>query len=255
VAGRAVTDSARGAELHAQPHAHPKAGPLADRTAVVTGASRGIGAATARGLTLAGARVIGVARSAGVTSSHMIAVRCDLMEPGGVEHVVDAARREFGGAPDILVNNAGAFVVGRVEETPVATFADMMTLNLSVPFALVHAFLPGMRARGRGHIVTVGSIADHVALPGNGAYAATKFGVRGLHEVLRAELSGTGVRATLVSPAAVDTALWDALDPAIRGRFPSREAMLRPDDVAEAVVYAVTRPDRVSIDEIRLAAS
>jgi NADP-dependent 3-hydroxy acid dehydrogenase YdfG len=243
VAGRAVTNSARGTE------------PLADRTAVVTGASRGIGAATARALGLAGARVIGVARTAGVAGSRVIGLRCDLTAPGGVAQVVDAATREFGGAPNILVNNAGAFGVGRVDETSVATFAEMMTLNLSVPFALVHAFLPGMRTRGHGHIVTVGSIADHVALSGNGAYAATKFGVRGLHEVLRIELSGTGVRATLVSPAGVDTSLWDALEPAVRETFPTREAMLRPEDVADAIVYAVTRPDRVGIDEIRLAKS
>lgn len=232
-----------------------RAEPLADRTAVVTGASRGIGAAIAQALSLAGARVIGVARSPGVACPDVIAVRCDLMKPGGIDCVVDTAAREFGGAPDILVNNAGAFVVGRVEETSVATFAEMMTLNLSVPFALVHAFLPGMRSRGRGHIVTIGSIADHVALPGNGAYAATKFGVRGLHEVLRIELHGTGVRVTLVSPSAVDTTLWDALEPAVRVTFPSRDAMLQPGDVADAVVYAVTRPERVGIDEIRLATS
>jgi NADP-dependent 3-hydroxy acid dehydrogenase YdfG len=112
-----------------------------------------------------------------------------------------------------------------------------------------------MRKRGRGDIVTVGSIADHEALPGNGAYAASKFGARGLHEVLRAELAGSGVRATLVSPAAVDTSLWDAIDPGERSRFPSREAMLRADDVADAILYAVTRPARVAIGEIRLAKS
>jgi NADP-dependent 3-hydroxy acid dehydrogenase YdfG len=230
-------------------------GPLADRTAVVTGGSRGIGAATVRALCFAGARVMGIARSAGVVVPGAIAVRCDLMELGGVAWAIEAANHEFGGPPDILVNNAGVFAIGRVDETTVATFAAMLTLNLSVPFALVRAFLPGMRARGRGHIVTVGSIADHVALPGNGAYAATKFGARGLHEVLRSELAGTGVRATLVSPAAVDTTLWDAVDPGTRGMFPAREAMLGPDDVADAIVYAVTRPERVGIDEIRLARS
>lgn len=229
--------------------------PLAGRTAVVTGASRGIGAATAQALSLAGARVMGIARSAGVPVPHVIAVRCDLMEPGGVVWAIEAAEREFGGAPDILVNNAGAFAIARVDETPVATFADMLTLNLTVPFQLIRAFLPAMRARGRGHIVTVGSIADHIGLPGNGAYAATKFGARGLHEVLRSELTGTGVRTTLVSPAAVDTTLWDSLDPAASGGFPARDAMLWPADVADAIVFAVTRPDRVGIDEIRLAKS
>jgi len=238
-----VTDPARGAE------------PLAGRTAVVTGASRGIGAATVQALSLAGARVIGIARTAGIPVPNALAVRCDLMEPGGVLFAIEAAERQFGGAPDILVNNAGAFAIGRVDETPLATFTEMLTLNLTVPFQLVRAFLPAMRARARGHIVTVGSIADHVALPGNGAYAATKYGARGLHEVLRGELTGSGVRTTLVSPAAVDTTLWDALDPATRTMMPARDAMLSAADVADAIVFAVTRPDRVGIDEIRLARS
>jgi NADP-dependent 3-hydroxy acid dehydrogenase YdfG len=124
-----------------------------------------------------------------------------------------------------------------------------------VPFVLIQAFLPAMRARTRGDIVTVGSIADHEALPGNAAYAAAKFGARGLHEVLRGEVTGTGVRATLVSPGAVDTSLWDAIEPHQRHRFPSNDAMLRAEDVADAILYAVTRPARVAIGEIRLAKS
>src|SRR5208283_432105 len=98
----------------------------------------------------------------------------------------------------------------RIETTTPEIFARMLALNLAAPFQLVRAFLPGMRLRGRGHVVTVGSVADHVAFPGNSAYSASKFGVRGLHEVLRTELRGTGVRATLVSPGGVDTPLWDA---------------------------------------------
>jgi NADP-dependent 3-hydroxy acid dehydrogenase YdfG len=229
--------------------------PLAGRTAVVTGASRGIGAATVRALSLAGARVIGISRSAGTAVPNAIAIQCDLLDPAGVTDAIAEVERALGGAPDILVNNAGVFAASPVDETTTATFGAMLALNLSVPFALVHAFLPAMRERGRGDIVTVGSIADHEALPGNGAYAASKFGARGLHEVLRIELSGSGVRATLVSPAAVDTSLWDTIDPADRSRFPSREAMLRADDVADAILYAVTRPARVAIGEIRLAKS
>ena len=165
-------------------------------------------------------------------------------------------QRELGGAPDILVNNAGVFAARRSIRPPSAEFCgDAGAQPVGAPFGLVRAFLPGMRARGRGHIVTIGSIADHLAFPGNTAYAASKFGARGLHEVLRAELAGTGVRATLVSPAAVDTTLWDAIDPAARSTFPAREAMLRAEDVADAILYAVTRPERVAIGEIRLSKS
>jgi NADP-dependent 3-hydroxy acid dehydrogenase YdfG len=102
-------------------------------------------------------------------------------------------------------------------------------------------------------VVTVGSVADRAVFAGNGAYAASKYGQRAMHEVLRQELRGTGVRATLVSPAATDTPIWDPIDPDNRAGFPPRATMLRPEDVAEAVVWAVTRPERVNVDEVRLS--
>ena len=122
---------------------------------------------------------------------------------------------ELGGAPDILVNNAGVFSSRwRIGELPPVEFARTLEVNL------VRAVRPrctpsfrAMRARGSGHIVTIGSIADRAIFPETRAYAASKFGLRALHEVLRAELRGTGVRATLVSPGPVDTALWDPIDP------------------------------------------
>jgi NADP-dependent 3-hydroxy acid dehydrogenase YdfG len=222
--------------------------------AVVTGASRGIGRAIASALTAAGARVLAVSRT-GVRGAPdgIVDVTLDLTKPGNTAAAVRAAEREFGRSPDVLVNNAGAFFIAPVADTLPDSFDRMLALNLSVPFRLVHAFLPGMRERGRGHIVTLGSIADHIPFPGNGAYAASKFGLRGLHEVLRAEIGGSGVRATLISPGAVDTSLWDELTPPVRASFPSAEAMLAASDVAEAVLYALTRPARVSVDEIRLS--
>jgi NADP-dependent 3-hydroxy acid dehydrogenase YdfG len=235
--------------------AEPAGRPLDGWTAVVTGASRGIGRATVAALLGAGARVVGLSRSGAASRGAGVAVVCDLADAGGVARALDAVAREFGGAPDILVNNAGAFVAAPVDQTPVSTFAHLVALNLGVPFQLAHAWLPAMRARGRGHVVSVGSIADHVAMPGNAAYAASKFGLRGLHEVLRAELTGTGVRATLVSPAAVDTPLWGRLEPVARATFPAAGDMLAADDVAGAILYAVTRPAGTCIDEIRLSRS
>ena len=161
----------------------------------------------------------------------------------------------LGGTPDLLVNNAGTFVVAPIASTTPETFDRMVALNLSVPYRLVFAFLDAMRARGRGHIVTIGSIADHIAFAGNAAYAASKFGLRGLHEVLRGEITGSGVRGTLISPGAVDTELWDSLDAATRATFPQGADMLSATDVADAVMFAVTRPERVNVDEIRLSRS
>ena len=98
-------------------------------------------------------------------------------------------------------------------------------------------------------------MADRVAFPENGAYAATKFGARAMHEVLRAETRGTGVRAILVSPGAVDTDIWSPLESQLGKRFPAREAMISADDVARAIAFALTQPRHVDIDELRLTRS
>jgi NADP-dependent 3-hydroxy acid dehydrogenase YdfG len=235
---------------------------LAGRTALVTGASRGIGLACARALGAAGARVAMLARGED-------ALRAAARDIGAraLPIVADLARRDaaraaaadlvaaFGDAPDFVVNNAGLFMLSPLERTSPETFARTLDTNLLAPFAILHVFLPAMRARGSGHIVTIGSIADRAALPENAAYAASKFGLRGLHQVLRAELRGSGVRASLISPGPVDTPLWDAVDPDRRPGFTPRAMMLPPDAVAAAVLYVLSQPPEVNVDELRLSRS
>jgi NADP-dependent 3-hydroxy acid dehydrogenase YdfG len=109
-----------------------------------------------------------------------------------------------------------------------------------------------LKAAGRGCFITVGSVADHVGFPENAAYAASKYGLRGLHETLVAEYRGSGVRLTLVSPGPTDTALWEPFDPDRRPGVPRRADMLRPADVAAAVLFVATRPPHVLIDWLRL---
>jgi NADP-dependent 3-hydroxy acid dehydrogenase YdfG len=109
-----------------------------------------------------------------------------------------------------------------------------------------------MLERGSGHLVTIGSVAGRQGFAHNAAYSASKFGVRGLHAVLDAELRGTGVRSTLVEPAATDTSLWDDIDPERSPGLPPRERMLRPDAVALAVLFAVTSPAEVDVRNIIL---
>jgi NADP-dependent 3-hydroxy acid dehydrogenase YdfG len=234
--------------------------PLAGRTAIVTGASRGIGLATARALAAAGARVALLARSADTIAKlaaelggGAFAVPCDVTDETAIARAAAAVRDAFGDAPEILVNNAGIFVPAPVALTSVEKFRETIAVDLVAPFLFVRAVLPRMIERGNGHIVTIGSNADRNAFQENGSYSAARYGGRGLHEVMRAELRGTGVRATLVSPSSVDTTIWDGVDPARRSRFPSREAMLAADDVAAAVLYAVSQPPRVNIDELRLS--
>jgi NADP-dependent 3-hydroxy acid dehydrogenase YdfG len=237
--------------------------PLAGRSALVTGASRGIGLATARALAGAGARVALLARTADAleaaaraiatdTGADALPVPCDVRDGDAVDAALAVVGEWCGGPLDLLVNNAGIFELAAVAATEPARFLATLDANLVAPFRLTRAVLPAMLARGAGHIVTVGSIADRLAFPENGAYAASKFGLRGLHEVLRAELRGSGVRVSLVSPGPVDTPLWDAVDPDTRPGFTPRAAMLGADAVAAAILYVVTAPAAVNVDELRL---
>jgi len=225
---------------------------LDGRLAVVTGASRGIGAAIADALTGAGARVVRLARSlADGRSAQGATFTCDVTDLARVQVVAGQVVAEWG-VPDLLVNNAGAFHLAPFEETSLAEFDDQVGANLRGPWIVARAFVPGMRSAGRGTVVTVGSVADHQAFPGNSAYTASKFGVRGLHETLVAEYRGSGLRFALVSPGPTDTAAWDPVDPDSREGFTPRARMMRPHDVAEAVLFAASRPPHVQVDWIRL---
>lgn len=234
---------------------------LGGQRAIVSGASRGIGLATARALAGAGARVVLLARSADTIRAEAgrlagaIAIPCDLGDRDAVQQATGEIERAFEGPPDIIVNNAGTFPLARVEDTPLDLFARTMEVNLLAPFALVRGFLKAMRVRGSGHVITIGSIADRATFPENGAYAASKFGIRALHQVMRDELRGSGVRATLVSPGPVDTPLWDDIAPDDRPGFTPRAMMLGAAAVADAVLFAVTRPSATNIDELRLSRS
>ena len=233
---------------------------LAGRWIVVTGASRGIGAELARRLAADGARLALVARSRDALTalaSELGAepVVCDVADPAQIERAAERIETLAGGAPDVVVNNAGVFSITAAHKTSVELFRRTLDVNLLAPFAFVHAFLPEMRARGSGHLVTLGSVADRNIFPGNAAYSASKYGLRALHEVLRAELRGTGVRATLVSPGPVDTDLWDPIDPDNRPGFTPRAQMLGVADVAEAIRWVIAAPPAVNVDELRLSSS
>ena len=230
-------------------------GVLSGRVAVVTGATGGIGRATAGLLAGAGAHVVLVARS-------LEAVRAAAAELGGVPVVADVgtetglvrvgeavATLQPEGA-DIVVHAAGAFALAPLAETSVEAFDQMVAVNLRGAFLLVRTFLPGMLKRGSGHIVTIGSVAGRQAFPSNGAYSASKFGVRGMHAVLAAELRGTGVRATFVEPSATDTGLWEDIDRDRNPGLPAREQMMSAAAVADAVLYAVTRPADTAVPNI-----
>jgi NAD(P)-dependent dehydrogenase (short-subunit alcohol dehydrogenase family) len=223
---------------------------LAGCVAVVTGASRGIGAATAQALREAGARVIRVARTLPPTPG-FLDLPADLTDPDQVTSLAARIEREVG-PPHIVVSNAGGFLLRPLADTSVEEFDAQVGINLRAPFLLARALLPMLEAAGRGSFITVGSVADHIGFPDNAAYAAGKYGLRGLHETLLAEYRGSGVRLTLISPGPTDTDIWEPFDPDHREGFPKRAQMLQPADVADAVLFVATRPPRVLIDWLRL---
>jgi NADP-dependent 3-hydroxy acid dehydrogenase YdfG len=232
---------------------------LAGQRAIVTGASRGIGLAIARALSKVGVAVCLVARASETLTrvtrelgGSAREVAADLASGEGRGRMITGVK-EFGfDAPDLLVLNAGAFHIGSVGELPLSQADDILAVNLVAPYHLLHHLAPGMRARGTGHIVTLGSVADRSTFPGNGAYAASKFGLRALHHVISDELRGSGIRTTLISPGPVNTEVWDPIKPETRPGFPTRQQMLSPDDVAEAVLWSLTRPPHVVVDELRM---
>ncbi len=233
---------------------------LDGRVAVVTGASSGIGRAVAAALSAAGAEVAMLARTFEplAEAAHAVGGRafaCDVTDLDAVESVSERIEK-FLGPVDIVVNNAGIFIPQPATDIAVGEFARTINTNLIAPFSLIERFLPSMLKRSSGHLVSIGSSADRNIFTHNAAYGPAKHALRVLHETLRAELRGSGVRITSISPSGTDTPIWDAVDTdAEFGKYPPRSLMLRPEQVAEAVLWVLRQPASVNIDEVRLSHS
>ena len=153
---------------------------------------------------------------------------------------------------DVLVNAAGVFDLAPVVETRAEILSRNLGVNLAGAVNVTRAFLPGMLVAGSGLVINVGSVSGWKAFPGNAAYSASKYGLRGFHDVLLEELRGTGVRACLLEPGAVDTAIWDPLDPDTAPHLPDRAQMLRPADVARAMGFVAGLPGTVAVPLLRI---
>jgi len=206
--------------------------------AVVTGASRGIGRATALALAERGLDVALLSRevepleevAAAIVAlgRRALAVRCDVASTAEVEHARDRTLAELG-APLVVVNNAGIVRRSLVHETSDADWDAVIAVNLRAPFVVSRAFLPSMLAAGRGRLVVVSSISATLGTARQASYCASKWGVVGFTKSLAEELRGTGLAALAVLPGSVDTEM-------LKGS--GFAAQMRPEDVASLVVYA-----------------
>jgi NADP-dependent 3-hydroxy acid dehydrogenase YdfG len=229
---------------------------LEGKTALITGAGRGIGRAIAKAFAAEGAAVALVARSRADLASvaaevreaggRALAVPTDVTQDAAVESLVEDVTGELGRL-DILVTSAGAAAFGPVSGSKPADWDTMLSLNLRAVMLCCHAVLPVMMRQRSGLILNLSSIASKRALPGSAVYTATKAGVEAFSRVLAEEMRPHGVRVGVLIPGAVDTPIWDAM-----GAAPPREKMLRAEDVARAAVLMATLPANASLEELTL---
>ncbi len=237
---------------------------LRGRIVFITGASAGIGATCAHAFARQGAKLLLAARrmdrlealapklaEAGASGIHLLTL--DVRSNDGVRQAIDTIPPEWA-AVDILVNNAGlSRGTEKVHEADPADWDEMIDTNVKGLLYVTRAVVPGMAARGRGHIISLGSTAGEMTYPGGAVYCATKAAERAVSEGLRQDLLGTPVRVTSIDPGAVETDFSRVRfrgDEARAAKVYSGITPLAPEDVAEAIVWAASRPAHVNIARV-----
>lgn len=226
---------------------------LQGKTAIITGASSGIGLGIANKLAQKGINVVLAARSietlneiaAEVNQANQgsaLAVQTDISKEADVKQLVKQAEERFNQI-DILVNNAGQMLTAPVRSGKVSEWETMIDVNIKGVLYSIDAVLPAMVERATGHIINIASVSGFEVTKNSTVYSATKFAVRAISTGLEKELARTGVKVTNVSPGMVDTRLSD-------GRGAKDRKKLRTTDIANAVIYALAQPDYVNVNEI-----
>jgi NADP-dependent 3-hydroxy acid dehydrogenase YdfG len=236
---------------------------LDGKVAIVTGASSGIGEATAVALAAEGAHVVLAARRGDrleklaqqikTSGGQALSLVTDATDEAQIRQMVDAAKTELGRV-DILINNAGVMLLGPIDGANTEDWRRMVNVNVLGLMYATHAVLPLMKAQGEGHIINISSVAGRTASANVAVYNATKWAVCAFSEALRQEVYKDKIRVTIIEPGAVATELADHIThPATKDRIQSWVASMRPlesEDIAAAIVYAVTQPPRVNVNEI-----
>jgi len=234
-------------------------GSLNGKVSLVTGASKGIGRATALRLGEDGANVAICATSPDLLESlrqeledlgvGALAERCDVTDPSACQSLVQHALERFGRI-DILVNNAGVGFSGKIVDSDREEVELMVKVNVLGVYYMTRSVLPHMLEQRSGDIVNIGSVAGLKYSPNFAVYSSTKFAVRAFSEALRNEVQGDNVRVTLIHPGMTKTVFFDSFT---RGGSPvplEKGDILKPEDIANAIHFAVTRPEGVSANEL-----
>lgn len=236
---------------------------LTGKVVVVTGASSGIGRATALALGRRGANVVCAARRKDrlaqlakeiiAAGGHALAVECDVADRSQVEAVAATTRETFGPI-DCLINNAGVMPLSFMDACKVEEWTWTVDVNINGVLYGVAAVLPEMIERRCGHIINVSSVAGRKVFLGGAVYCATKFAVHALSEGLRQELAPHNIRVTTIAPGLVTTELQNSItDERVRERFksmPEEFVPLESEDIADAVIYAMEAPPHVNVNEV-----
>ncbi|WOV83766.1 SDR family oxidoreductase [Sporosarcina jeotgali] len=227
---------------------------LIGKTAIVTGASSGIGSGIAKELAEQGANVVLAARNEEKLQElakqltddggSVLVVKTDVSSQSDVEALAAKAKDAFGGV-DIYVNNAGQVLTAEVRSGKTEEWEQMIDVNIKGVLFGINAVLPSMLEKGAGHLINIASVSATEVTKTSTVYSATKFAVRAISMGLEKELAKTGVRVTNISPGMVDTRLGEQYDWGDRKK-------LQTADIAKAVVYAVTQPDYVNVNEITI---
>jgi NADP-dependent 3-hydroxy acid dehydrogenase YdfG len=237
---------------------------IQDKVVAITGASSGIGEATALACVKAGAKVALAARRADrieelasrieADGGRAVAIETDVSDEGSARAFIEGAREQLGGLHG-LVNNAGVMLLGPVEGADTDQWRQMVGVNCLGLLYCTHAALPIMREEGAGHIVNVSSVAGRTASLGSAAYNLTKWGVNGFSEGLRQEALHANIRVTIIEPGFVATELQSHNEgnPIVMEAMDKMREQIDPleaSDIADAIAYALTRPQHVSINEV-----
>jgi len=229
---------------------------LAGKVVIITGASSGIGAATARAMSRLGCKLTLAARSADKLAalaseigSDALALPMDLTIPADVKRMVAQTLERFGRV-DVLLANAGVYIPGQIADGDPDAWANLINVNVTAVMRCVHAVLPHMLAQKSGDILVTSSISGHIDIHWEPIYSASKHAVQTFVHTLRRQVAPAGIRVGSIAPGMVANELWGINTPAEVDQWVEKHASLRSEDVAQAIIFMLAQPPHVTIRDL-----